>query len=144
VLIVAGSSACVLTFPLGAVLAVVLDGAHSALFWSVVVGSALIIFSLGVVRIAVEADENEIVVRNLWRTHRIRWTSVASIVKPTAYWPGSAILTAATPPLRIETHDGRRTHIDASVDNSERVARFLRESSGNASGVQWGITPSRS
>jgi hypothetical protein len=138
VLITTAASAVVVTFPIVIVLAVVLKGSNETLFWILSTAPALAIFVFGALRIAIAADEDEIVVTNLWKTHSLRWAQVHEIDSPDAFWPGAAILSAATPPIRIQTREGRRVYVAASVDNAARVADFLRRSSSYAKNVKWG------
>ena len=115
-----------------------LTGAQ-VLFWSVPAVCSIAVLLRAALRVGVEADENEIVVTNLWRTHRVPWTLVTEVSLAGMFWPSSvAAFFALWSPLRIRTRDGRSVFIQASLDNVERVVAYLRESSTHAHKVTWG------
>jgi hypothetical protein len=110
-------------------------------FWVVPSGCAVAIALRAVSRVGIEVSEDSIVVHNLWRSHQVPWNAVADISPAGMVWPSAAALFFALwSPLRIRTHDGRSIFVEASLDNVDRVARFLRSNSSHADGIRWGVS----
>lgn len=77
-------------------------------------------------RIAVIVDENEIVVRNFWRTHRIPWSDVTRI-QYADFWPSPLMLTLASV-IAIRTKSTRLpVYAQALVGNGKSQIAALAE-----------------
>jgi hypothetical protein len=116
-------------------------GAHKRewLFWTVCLLVFFAILARAAWRIAVLANEENIVVTNLWRTHRLRWAAVERIDDAGAIWPGAAALVYAFTPLRIRTRDGRYVYVQASINDFDAATAYLRASSRHAHEIIWGF-----
>jgi hypothetical protein len=101
--------------------------------------AGFLVFIRGVIRIAIDADREEIVVRNVWRTHLVRWSTVESIDLAGMIWPGAAAFLYVYTPLRIRTHDGHTVYIQASIADFKRVVHYLRDATPPGSSVKWGF-----
>jgi hypothetical protein len=93
----------------------------------------------GILRVSLEADANGVVVRNVWRTHHVPWSSVSSIELAGMFWPGAAALLYVFTPLRMRMQDGRSIYLQASIADLQRVVAFLRGAAPAHSALKWGF-----
>jgi hypothetical protein len=139
VLLAAGASGLAVGLA-AAVTVAVLDLTDSVLYRIGVPACALAVFTFGIFRVAVEADEQGLVVTNIWRTHRLSWATVQEINFAGMFWPSAAALFYVFTPLRVRTVDGRSVYIQASIYDVERVTRYLADGARAAgASVRWGF-----
>jgi len=107
-------------------------------FWSLTLVPAVALAGWAALRISVEADHSELIVRNTCRTYRIPWTQIREVGRA-SFYPSLAAFSPVVSPAYVKTDTGRRIVIQASLGEQPQpdIVRLLRRGTVTTPGVLW-------